>query len=250
MLRKKIIIGNMITWCLLLLATIILNIFMTTSNYEVNRINTKQKIVMLTFDDGPTVADEKILDILKQENIKATFFQTGKNIARYDSEPTIKHVLDRIINEGHAIGNHSYFHQKYMTKQKTLINELQATNNLIKKVYKANNISISDINIPIRMPYLQYYRGLDYVQKKLNIPYWIRGYLGTDYDEEKAGKDLILKQYKSHLKPGIIFVAHTRAYAQSWLKDLIVWLKQQGYQFASFNQNNASYYGNYGNLVN
>lgn len=64
-----------------------------------------ESVVYLTFDDGP---DDKItpqiLDILKQEEVKATFFVLGVNVERYPD------VLKRIFEEGHAIGNHSYNH--------------------------------------------------------------------------------------------------------------------------------------------
>ncbi|AGM25071.1 polysaccharide deacetylase family protein [Spiroplasma chrysopicola] len=250
MLKKKITIINIIIWVFLVLTVIIFNIFINQHNYEVNRINTKEKVVMLTFDDGPGLADEKILDILKSEKVKATFFQTGVNLALYNRETEIKEILNRMIKEGHALGNHSYSHQKYLFKQKLLIDELQKTNSLIKNIYQANNQVIKDADIPIRMPYLQHYQGLNYVQQKLKIPFWIRGYLGTDYEEGKTGKKTILKQYKTHLKPGIIYVAHSRDYAQFWLRDLIIWLKNQGYQFASFNKADPSYYLNYGELVN
>ncbi|AGM26129.1 putative chitin deacetylase [Spiroplasma syrphidicola EA-1] len=250
MLQKKVTIINIIIWTFLILTVIIFNTFITQHNYEVNRINTKEKVVMLTFDDGPGLADEKILDILKSENVKATFFQTGVNLDRYNREPAIKNILNRMIKEGHALGNHSYSHQKYLFKQKLLIDELQRTNNLIKNIYRANSQVINDKDIPIRMPYLQHFQGLDYVQQKLNIPFWVRGYLGTDYEESKTGKRTILKQYETHLKPGIIYVAHTRDYAEFWLRDLIKWLKKQGYQFASFNKTDPSYYMNYGKLVN
>ena len=62
--------------------------------------------VYLTFDDGP---DDKItpqiLDILKAENVKATFYVCGNMVEAYPA------VLKRIFNEGHAIGNHSYNHR-------------------------------------------------------------------------------------------------------------------------------------------
>ena len=64
-----------------------------------------ESVVYLTFDDGP---DDKItpqiLDILKQEEVKATFFVLGVNVETYPE------VLKRIFEEGHAIGNHSYNH--------------------------------------------------------------------------------------------------------------------------------------------
>lgn len=64
-----------------------------------------ENVAYLTFDDGP---DDKvtpqILDILKKENVKATFFVCGNMVERNPK------VLKRIFNEGHAIGNHSYNH--------------------------------------------------------------------------------------------------------------------------------------------
>ena len=64
-----------------------------------------KKVAYLTFDDGP---DEKntaaVLDILKQEGVKATFYVLGKNVKAYPD------ITKRIFNEGHALGNHSYDH--------------------------------------------------------------------------------------------------------------------------------------------
>ena len=62
------------------------------------------KKVYLTFDDGPGVQTEKILDILKEQDVQATFFVTGKEDA-YSKE-----MYQRIIEEGHTLGMHSYSH--------------------------------------------------------------------------------------------------------------------------------------------
>lgn len=62
------------------------------------------KKVYLTFDDGPGVQTEKILDILKKQDVKATFFVTGKE----DAEA--KKIYKRIVKEGHTLGMHSYSH--------------------------------------------------------------------------------------------------------------------------------------------
>jgi peptidoglycan/xylan/chitin deacetylase (PgdA/CDA1 family) len=63
-----------------------------------------KKTVYLTFDDGPSALTCKVLDILKKNNIKATFFVLGEQVKRYPE------VLQRIYEEGHAIGNHTYDH--------------------------------------------------------------------------------------------------------------------------------------------
>jgi len=67
----------------------------------------KEKVIYLTFDDGPTpIITNWTLDILKQYNAKATFFCIGKNV---DEHPSI---FKRILNEDHSIGNHTHNHVK------------------------------------------------------------------------------------------------------------------------------------------
>lgn len=221
------------------------------SNKEIGKIITNKKVVMITFDDGPSAtADQEILDVLDKYNVKATFFMTGVNLLKYYTDSGIKNVVDRMIKGGHSIGNHSYYHNKYINNQVQLVKELNDVNELIKHAYSQNGKMIESKDIPVRMPYLQYYRGLGYVQNKVENPYWVRGYLGTDYLEETTGKNKILNQYFSHLKKGQIFVAHTRDYAKVWLPDFFVALQNKGYEFANFTKNTPAYYLNYGKLGN
>lgn len=65
------------------------------------------KKIYLTFDDGPIPEITPwILDILKQNNIQATFFCVGENIIKYPE------IFQRILNEGHRVGNHTFSHLK------------------------------------------------------------------------------------------------------------------------------------------
>ncbi|MFD0861074.1 polysaccharide deacetylase family protein [Sungkyunkwania multivorans] len=71
------------------------------------RSYTKEKILYLTFDDGPIPEiTERVLDILKDFNAKATFFCIGDNVDKYPA------ILKRILTEKHAVGNHTYNHVK------------------------------------------------------------------------------------------------------------------------------------------
>ena len=63
------------------------------------------KVVYLTFDDGPSTGTEEILTILRQYNVKATFFVVGKE-DEYSME-----MYEKIVEEGHTLGMHSYSHQ-------------------------------------------------------------------------------------------------------------------------------------------
>ena len=71
------------------------------------RIPTTAKEIFLTFDDGPVPGPtEFVLDTLKQNNCQATFFSIGDNVKKHVD------VYQRILNEGHIIGNHTFNHLK------------------------------------------------------------------------------------------------------------------------------------------
>lgn len=89
-----------------------------------------EKIVYLTFDDGPTPKiTEAILDVLKSHDIKATFFIVGKEIKGRET------ILKRIYEEGHGIGLHTYSHNfKIIYKNpESFIMEMEKTKNTINE---------------------------------------------------------------------------------------------------------------------
>lgn len=69
---------------------------------QATEYNVAENTIYLTFDDGPTKVTEKILDILKENNVKATFFVMNNKGQ--------ESILKRIVDEGHAIGIHTYSH--------------------------------------------------------------------------------------------------------------------------------------------
>src|SRR5258708_2478279 len=90
--------------------------------------NTKEKVIALTFDDGPnTGATPEVLDILKKENIKATFFLVGDNVRAYPD------LANRIVQEGHEVGNHTSHHSRDLPfyGYKTIRGDLLSTNQII-----------------------------------------------------------------------------------------------------------------------
>ncbi len=90
-----------------------------------------KKIIYLTFDDGPsTNVTNKMLDILKEQNVKATFFVVGYKInARED-------ILQRIYKEGHSIGLHTYTHiyKKIYANEDAFLDEMDKTCMEVKRV--------------------------------------------------------------------------------------------------------------------
>ena len=95
------------------------------------------KRVFLTFDDGPSPVTSKILDILKQENVKATFFILGSNV---DSR---KDVVKRMYEEGHYLANHGYSHtySKIYSSPQSVLDEYNECNDKVK-----NAIEVPDYN--------------------------------------------------------------------------------------------------------
>lgn len=101
---------------------IIFFIFVCNPNYYAKSLTQKDdhKIVYLTFDDGPSIITNNLLDTLKSCNVKATFFIVGKEL------PGRETVLKRIHDEGHSIGLHTYSHN-------------------FKRIYKSEDIFIKEM---------------------------------------------------------------------------------------------------------
>ncbi|WP_169086013.1 polysaccharide deacetylase family protein [Paenibacillus sp. PL91] len=72
---------------------------------EAAPVDPNQKILYLTFDDGPSENTEQVLNILKQEGISATFFVLGEHVLKQPK------IAKRIVEEGHSIGNHTFNHK-------------------------------------------------------------------------------------------------------------------------------------------
>ena len=93
-----------------------------------------EKMVFLTFDDGPSLDNTpKVLDILKEYGVKATFFVLGTNL---DNGVEYENLLKRTLEEGHAIANHGYSHNYSYLYPERVINY----NNLIADMNKSHEL--------------------------------------------------------------------------------------------------------------
>ncbi|MDR6778548.1 MULTISPECIES: polysaccharide deacetylase family protein [Paenibacillus] len=97
-----------------------------------------KKVAYLSFDDGPSVTvTPKILDILKKQKVKATFFIVGKEA---DENEHTRNIIKRIVKEGHAIGNHTYSHNyKYLYPNKRVstdhvMQDIERNNKVLKSI--------------------------------------------------------------------------------------------------------------------
>lgn len=97
--------------------------------YHVQKEISESKMA-LTFDDGPHPLTNKVLDLLKEYDMKATFFCIGKEVEKHPE------IVQRIINEGHEIGNHTFTHSKQMGFKSTneVYNETQQCSKTVQEI--------------------------------------------------------------------------------------------------------------------
>lgn len=145
--------------------------------------------VFLTFDDGPTSQITPwVLEQLRPYGFKATFFCLGKNVEQHPA------IFQQILDEGHAVGNHTYSHQKGWGMK---------TGRYIEDVDFADGLIHSDL---MRPPYGR----IKPVQARLlseryNIVLW--SVLSQDYSALVSPRQC-LKNVTGHLRPGSIVLFH------------------------------------------
>ena len=93
------------------------------------RGKTNSKAIALTFDDGPSEDTESVLDVLREYDVKATFFMIGSQVER------LPDVARRVVREGHQIGNHSLSHSIYLYQAPSATKrELEESQQVIARV--------------------------------------------------------------------------------------------------------------------
>lgn len=183
------------------------------------RMNSHEKAVYLTFDDGPLPETTPfILDTLREFGVRATFFMVGENVLRHHD------LYNRIVEEGHQVGNHTFNHLgsfKHMSITYAL------------NVIKANEL----IHAHLFRPPHGWMRPTVYwwVNRKYRIIMW--DVVTRDYSKWITAED-VLNNVKRYTRNGSIITFHDSIksidklhYA---LPEALRWLKEQGYEFRVF----------------
>ena len=179
--------------------------------------NSTSKEIALTFDDGPHEMTEKVLDLLKQFNVKATFFCIGKQI---ENNPEL---FKRIISEGHLVGNHSYSHSEnfgFFSSQKVL-DEITETNKLAQQL---SGLEMNFFRPPFGVTNPMIAKAVS--KTKHHVIGWNIRSLDTVYENE----NIIFERVKNKIKPGGIILLHdTSQKSVNVLERLLLFLKTENY---------------------
>lgn len=188
--------------------------------YFVNSIThkrTKLREVALTFDDGPTELTPRFLDLLKEHDVKATFFCIGKQIQQYPE------TFRRIIDEGHSIGNHTLSHARNtgFLSAPEMVKEIEACDEIISKT---GNIKTGLYRPPFGVTNPNIAKAIKKTGK-ISIGWNVRS-LDTVTEDEKK----IYRKVTKGLKKGSIILLHdTSEKTYNVLVDLLLFLKDQKY---------------------
>jgi chitin deacetylase len=193
------------------------------------RVDTSQKIVALTFDDGPTPqATDQILTILSELNVRATFFVIGAELERNLEQGK------KLVAAGHELGNHSYSHVRMFFVTPSFVKqEIESTDKLIREAGYQGEIHF-------RPPY---------GKKLFALPYylWRHGRKSITWDVEPdsypeiaADANKIVEHVLTNVRPGSIIILHVmypnRRESMKSVKMVVEGLRAQGYSFKTVSE--------------
>ncbi|GLY51225.1 polysaccharide deacetylase family protein [Lentzea sp. NBRC 102530] len=188
----------------------------------VDRVETDDRVVALTFDDGPDPAGTRqVLDLLEAEGVPATFFLMGRDLAAHPE------LGKKIAEAGHEIGNHTFNHQRMIgVSSATVAKEIEDTDAEIRKTGYQGTVNFRPPN----------------GKKLFALPRYLERHDRTtvmwDVEPDSAGSPTaqeISQQTLEETTPGSIILLHpmygSRDQTRQALKPIIVGLKERGYRF-------------------
>ncbi|AFV00517.1 polysaccharide deacetylase family protein [Simiduia agarivorans] len=190
------------------------------------RLETQEKVVALTFDDGPTPGKtEHILTILDAHDVSATFYLVGEAMTRHPEYARL------IVQAGHELGNHSYTHARMMFKSYDWIaDEIERTDQLIRDAGYEGEITF-------RPPYGRKFLMLPLYLKRRQIQ-TVTWDVEPDSELPLDASPGALSQFAiEQVKPGSVILMHvmfdSRANSMAAIEPMIVGLKAKGYRFVT-----------------
>ena len=197
----------------------------------IHRVKTEEKMVALTFDDGPSPYTGQILAALRTANVRATFFLLGKHAEKRPD------LVRQLYEEGHEIGNHSYSHQPLIFRKRSFIREeIEKTDRIIRQTGYSGPIHF-------RAPYGRKLVALPWILAQMGRPHILFDVIPDDWD--CPGVSLIARRIVEGVKPGSIVLCHDgwessaeqdRSQTVEALPIVIEKLKAAGYRFVTISE--------------
>lgn len=203
-----------------------------------NIYKSDKKVAYLTFDDGPSPVTELILDTLKQEKVKATFFVLGSNIDYR------KEIVKRMYDEGHYVANHGYSHvySKIYSSAEAVLEEYNQTNEKIRDAIGNPEYNSHLFRFPGGLPGGPY-AALKLEAKELlnqnDIVYIDWNALNGDAETNDLSPEFELQRLSETVgeKNSIVILMHDAAHKSvtaETLPQIIAALREKGYEFKNF----------------
>jgi peptidoglycan-N-acetylglucosamine deacetylase len=194
----------------------------------VTRVETEEKALALTFDDGPSVNTGRILEILDSLEVKATFFVTGRELEEHMEEGR------KLAQGGHELGNHSYSHRRMIFRSGRFIREeIERTNTLIREAGYQGRIAF-------RPPYFKKLVTLPHYLKKSGTKTILCNIEPETHLGYSASAEALSTYVVANAAPGSIILLHimyeSRKEALASLPALVSPLKEQGYRFVTVSE--------------
>lgn len=192
---------------------------------QYNSVNTSRRFVALTFDDGPhPELTPRLLDILRQNGVRATFYVIGRNVEMYPE------IARRIVAEGHEIANHSWSHPRLTALGSSrLQSELSNTSEVIQRTTGRRPTNMRPpygaINDGVRQTILRDH-GMDVIMWSVDPLDW-----------KRPGAQVVRRRLVEGATPGGILLAHDiHPGTIEAMPGTISDLKAKGYGFATVSQ--------------
>jgi peptidoglycan-N-acetylglucosamine deacetylase len=182
------------------------------------RMDRDEKIIYLTFDDGPVPGvTPAALSVLKEHDVRATFFCVGDNVRKHPE------IFQQLLAEGHAVGNHTFHHTDGWNT---------ATRPYLREVQQCAEVVRSNLFRPpygrMRPPQLKA------IRRKYTVVLW--DVLTYDFDRERSGEEC-LELALDYARPGSIVVFHDSEKAKERmlyaLPRFIEAMKREGFAFGT-----------------
>jgi len=178
------------------------------------------KLIALTFDDGPNDHMDVMLDVLARYDAKASFFIIGRKVSGADD------CILRAYSEGHEIGNHSFSHEDMTEKtQEQILEEISKTQKAVADITGQEPAWY-------RAPFL---RASDLTYDLIDMPYAGCGISAEDGSNDNLPEDRIYR-ITSAAYDGAIALLHCNDITAEVLPQILEDLKMQGYEFVTISE--------------